>query len=106
MHRLTVPRETWCRVISRPHLRAWSTHSIRSCRFLAKLLTISHLRRMMSHGTSQNARFDVLGREEVRRFFERLAPQAGFEPATLRLTATFFKPAWDYSGQRGPFLLG
>src|SRR5256712_1339296 len=35
-----------------------------------------------------------------------MVPQAGFEPATLRLTATFFKAAWDHSGQRGPFLLG
>jgi hypothetical protein len=35
-----------------------------------------------------------------------LAPQAGFEPATLRLTATFFKSAGDHSRRQGPFLLG
>ena len=32
--------------------------------------------------------------------------QAGFEPATLRLTASFFKTAWDHSRRKEPFLLG
>src|SRR5919197_670491 len=36
----------------------------------------------------------------------RLAPQAGLEPATLRLTATSFKSTWDHPRQRAPFLLG
>jgi hypothetical protein len=44
--------------------------------------------------------------EKAANSLKRMAPQAGFEPATLRLTATFFKPAWDHSRRRGPFLLG
>ena len=35
----------------------------------------------------------------------KMAPQAGFEPATLRLTASFYDAARNLSRQRGPFLL-
>src|SRR5437899_6694604 len=38
-------------------------------------------------------------------FRKDLAPQAGLEPATLRLTATSFEPAGDYSGQQRLFSL-
>ena len=35
-----------------------------------------------------------------------LAPRAGFEPATLRLTATPSKKTWDSPGRFRPLLLG
>jgi hypothetical protein len=85
MYRLTVRGETCCRAISRLHLRLL-------CAFdplLAvpgKLLTFSNLRRMMSHGTSQNARLTSSVARKYADFLMNLAPQAGFEPATLRLT--------------------
>ncbi len=43
---------------------------------------------------------------DVSDFIRKMAPQAGFEPATLRLTATFLKPAGDDPGQPGRFSLG